>query len=558
MTLKPTTAHETRPFDCTGKELKCEALTNAVVTSRRRLNERLNEMPRTISGVCPNHSGLIYLVGAERSRVLCRDDWNLYWHAFIGEISEVSIPNNVSGLCIDCFKGCSRLRRVTFGPSSSLDRIGASCFEETGVEEFAVPDNCRELCDRCFKGCSRLRRVTFGPSSSLERIGVEAFGALEKEKMVYMERPQKETVFTPCGLVEISIPDSVRELCEGCFRGCQNLRRVTFGPSLSLERIGASCFEETGVEEFAVPDSCRELSDRCFKGCSRLRRVTFGPSSSLERIGVEVFGALRNYPRLRNMMLCGFGEISIPDSVRELCDGCFRGCENLRRVTFGPSSSLERIGVEAFGAVRDFRGDLTTCGLVEIHIPDSVRELCDGCFKWCKSLRRVTFGPSSSLERIGVSCFRESGVEEFAVPDCVRELCERCFQWCQSLRRVTFGSSSSLERIGDYCFGGLQLVGFETPPSVRHIGSIFSTGLDQIFVRTPSGRLLTLECDLRDKIEDLKAKIFEKEGPFPGQQTLLFRGKRLENDKTLLDYNVEPGSTLHMVLLYHYSGWDYL
>ena len=409
-------------------------------------------MPRTISGVCPNHSGLIYLVGAERSRVLCRDDWNLYWHAFIGEISEVSIPNNVSGLCIDCFKGCSRLRRVTFGPSSSLDRIGASCFEETGVEEFAVPDSCRELCDRCFKGCSRLRRVTFGPSSSLERIGVEAFGALEKEKMVYMERPQKETVFTPCGLVEISIPDS----------------------------------------------------------------------------------------------------------VRELCDGCFRGCENLRRVTFGPSSSLERIGVEAFGAVRDFRGDLTTCGLVEIHIPDSVRELCDGCFKWCKSLRRVTFGPSSSLERIGVSCFRESGVEEFAVPDCVRELCERCFQWCQSLRRVTFGSSSSLERIGDYCFGGLQLVGFETPPSVRHIGSIFSTGLDQIFVRTPSGRLLTLECDLRDKIEDLKAKIFEKEGPFPGQQTLLFRGKRLENDKTLLDYNVEPGSTLHMVLLYHYSGWDYL
>ena len=70
-------------------------------------------------------------------------------------------------------------------------------------------------------------------------------------------------------------------------------------------------------------------------------------------------------------------------------------------MTFGPSSSLERIGVEAFGAV-DVDGESTPCGLEEIRIPDSVRELCDGCFKGCKGLRRVTFGPSSSLERIGL------------------------------------------------------------------------------------------------------------------------------------------------------------
>ena len=41
-------------------------------------------------------------------------------------------------------------------------------------------------------------------------------------------------VSTPFGLVEISIPDSVRELCDGCFKGCSSLRRVTFGPSSSL------------------------------------------------------------------------------------------------------------------------------------------------------------------------------------------------------------------------------------------------------------------------------------------------------------------------------------
>ena len=41
-------------------------------------------------------------------------------------------------------------------------------------------------------------------------------------------------------------------------------------------------------------------------------------------------------------------EVSIPNSVRKLCDGCFSGCESLRRVNFGSSSSLERIGFRAF------------------------------------------------------------------------------------------------------------------------------------------------------------------------------------------------------------------
>ena len=132
MTLERATAHGPRPFDCTGRELKCEAVTNAVVTSRRR-----SEIPLTISGVCQfaesecqNNSVPIYLVGAGRSGVLCRDGW-MY---FLDQIHEVSIPNNVSELCDRCFKECKSLRRVTFGSSSSLERIGVSCFAETGSE----------------------------------------------------------------------------------------------------------------------------------------------------------------------------------------------------------------------------------------------------------------------------------------------------------------------------------------------------------------------------------------------------------------------------------------
>ena len=89
------------------------------------------------------------------------------------------------------------------------------------------------------------------------------------------------------GTEDIIIPGDIRELCEGCFKGCRSLRRVTFGLSSSLERIGVDCFQETGVEEVSVPNSVRELCDGCFQGCSNLWLVTFGPSSSLERIGFQ-------------------------------------------------------------------------------------------------------------------------------------------------------------------------------------------------------------------------------------------------------------------------------
>ena len=188
-------------------------------------------------------------------------------------------------------------------------------------------------------------------------------------------------------------------------------------------------------------------------------------------------------------LVCGPGTVYdiIPAGIRELCDERFKRCSSLPGVTFGPSPSLERIGVEAFGAVEGDYGGVTKRGLVEINIPDSVRELCDGCFRGCASLRRVTFGPSSSLERIGVEAFgavegdygevTACGLVEISIPDNVRELCDRCFRGCASLRRVTFGPSSCLERIGDLCFGGVGLVGFKIPPSVKHLGkNLFESG----------------------------------------------------------------------------------
>ena len=79
-------------------------------------------------------------------------------------------------------------------------------------------------------------------------------------------------------------------------------------------------------------------------------------------------------------------------------------------------------------------------------ISDSITEIVDSAFSGCSDLRSVTFGKHSRLEKIGQNAFAHTGLEVFTAPPSLRVVSQATFCECKKLKQVTL--NEGLEILG--------------------------------------------------------------------------------------------------------------
>ena len=282
----------------------------------------------------------------------------------------------------------------------------------------------------------------------------------------------------------LTLPEGVKYLGEDCFYDCPWLRKIVL-PS-TLETVYNAFRNEVGISEVVlaegskivggfqgctgltqieVPDSVETVDRYAFAECTQL--VNFNRPASLKLVRERAFYNCRkllklDWPAGATMEAYAFGNCTswkgtfvIPEGVTVIPDGLFFGCEGL--VEISVPDSVRQIGKEAFQGCSS---------LAAMTLPEGIEELADNLFYGCKALRSFTI--PSSVRVLGSGVFSGGPVfSELVVPEGVTTIRGDLFSYpgrCGTIHlpgSLTSADKDILVRIDNVVFSGDLPVGYE-------------------------------------------------------------------------------------------------
>ncbi len=261
--------------------------------------------------------------------------------SYCGNLESVDLPDNLVSIGKETFRGCGKLKSVVL--PDGLTSIGAEAFKECGeLGRIHFPDSLVSIGERAFTSCGSLKRAAFG--KELKKIARGAFYKCPKLKMLtvskknphirvikgaFYTKNKKKLLMGSVSEKVMKLPKKTVDIQKGAFDGNKAVKTVLI--MSRMKKIPEEAFEGSNVHSVVLPDSLREVGDGAFCGCEELSGVVL--PDSVRVIGENAF---QECERLQFKKL--------PKSLREIKKGAFRHCKFSRLVI---PKGVRRIGENA-------------------------------------------------------------------------------------------------------------------------------------------------------------------------------------------------------------------
>ena len=314
-----------------------------------------------------------------------------------------------------------------YGPKYYTSAFSISDYMFFGCNKLAsviLPDSVTYIGMAAFYDCKGLTSVTIPGSVTL--IGNHAFNGCKGLTSVNLPNGVTSIgykAFYDCKeLTSFTIPDSVTSIGDQAFEGCAGLTSITIPDS--VKSIGSGAFNDcTGLTSVTIPNSVTSIGNNIFSRCTGLIQIDVDSNNAVYS---SLDGVLFNKNRTLLVTYPGgiYGQFTIPNSVIDIANSAFSYCKGLTSVTI--PGSVSHIASTAFS---------NCTGLTSVTIPKSVTSIESYAFYGCTALTSVTF--PDNLISIGIGAFYScTGLTSVTIPGSVIYIGEEAFDNCTGLTEI--------------------------------------------------------------------------------------------------------------------------
>ena len=388
------------------------------------------------------------------------------------KLSNVNMTENIKSIGGYVFADCPQIKNITL--PESVTYIGEHFINGTGIEIITIPKGIENV------GADY--NTTCGPLTGAEKLKEVIFEDGIKKIPAYICKTIDSYGFNYGkinNIKSIHIPDSVEEIGESAFYGCNKIGDVTLPKSLkAIEAYAfAECDDIYKVDFKYNPETEIKIGTGAFNSCNKLSNVNM--TENIKSIGGYVFA---DCPQIKNITLpesvtyigehfingTGIEIITIPKGIENVgadynttC-GPLTGAEKLKEVIF--EDGIKKIPAYICKTIDSYGFNYGKINNIKsIHIPDSVEEIGESAFYGCNKIENITL--PKSLKEIGRYAFAEcDSIFSIEFKNSVEEvkIGRRAFYSCDKLENVKL--SININNIGEETFLGddsLTIYGYE-------------------------------------------------------------------------------------------------